>query len=161
MLWRESVIRGDEIKKSMSKKIRTIKIEKIDHIGILVGDINTVTKIYSIMGLKPTLIEENKTYNVKIAFLPVGGVLIELLEPIGPGRLEERLKNYGEGIDHIAFKVDNLERALQKLKAQGIPLQDENPQPGGAGAKVAFLKREGVNGVSIELKEEGNEKDII
>jgi len=130
----------------------------IDHIGILVKNIDSAMKVYSVMGLKPALIEENEAYKVKIAFLPVsGGVLVELIEPIGPGRLKEQLENYGEGIDHIAFKVDDIEKSLRELKEQGIPLQDETPQLGGAGAKVAFLKKEGANNVSIELKEGGSE----
>jgi len=134
-----------------------MKLLGIDHIGILVKDIDSAMNLYSIMGLKPALIEENEAYKVKIAFLPVGGVLVELIEPIGPGRLKEQLENYGEGIDHIAFKVDDIEKSLRELKERGIPLQDETPQLGGAGAKVAFLKKEGANNVSIELKEGGSE----
>jgi len=134
-----------------------MKLLGIDHIGILVKDIDSAMNLYSIMELKPALIEENEAYKVKIAFLPVGGVLVELIEPIGPGRLKEQLENYGEGIDHIAFKVDDIEKSLRELKERGIPLQDETPQLGGAGAKVAFLKKEGANNVSIELKEGGSE----
>jgi len=134
-----------------------MKLLGIDHIGILVKDIDSAMNLYSIMGLKPALIEENEAYKVKIAFLPVGGVLVELIEPIGPGRLKEQLENYGEGIDHIAFKVDDIEKSLRELKERGIPLQDETPQLGGAGAKVAFLKKEGASNVSIELKEGGSE----
>lgn len=134
-----------------------MKLLGIDHIGILVKDIDSAMNLYSIMGLKPALIEENEAYKVKIAFLPVSGVLVELIEPIGPGRLKEQLENYGEGIDHIAFKVDDIEKSLRELREQGVPLQDETPQLGGAGAKVAFLKKEGANNVSIELKEGGSE----
>ncbi len=134
-----------------------MKLLGIDHIGILVKDIDSAMNLYSIMGLKPALIEENEAYKVKIAFLPVSGVLVELIEPIGPGRLKEQLESYGEGIDHIAFKVDDIEKSLRELREQGVPLQDETPQLGGAGAKVAFLKKEGANNVSIELKEGGSE----
>jgi hypothetical protein len=66
-----------------------MKLLGIDHIGILVKSIDSAMKLYSVIGLKPALIEENKAYKVKIAFLPVsGGVLVELIEPIGPGRLK-------------------------------------------------------------------------
>jgi len=133
-----------------------VKLSKVDHIGILVRDIETSMRLYTdVFGLKPALVETNEAYNVRIAFIPLGEVLIELVEPLGRGPLQERLDKCGEGIDHIAFKVDDIEKALAEVKAAGVPLADERPKPGGAGARVAFLQREGANNVSIELKEGG------
>lgn len=135
-----------------------MKLLGIDHIGILVKNIDSAMKVYSVMGLKPALIEENEAYKVKIAFLPVsGGVLVELIEPIGPGRLKEQLENYGEGIDHIAFKVDDIEKSLRELKEQGISLQDETPATRWSWCKSCLFEKEGANNVSIELKEGGSE----
>ncbi|MGE5485666.1 MAG: VOC family protein [Ignavibacteriales bacterium] len=135
-----------------------MKISKIDHVGILVRDLESAMRLYSdVLGIKPALIEENEAYHVKIAFMPVGGVLVELLEPTDRGGLQEWLDQHGEGIDHVAFKVDDIDRALEECRRAGVPLADETPKPGGAGARVAFLKREAANGVSIELKEGGTD----
>lgn len=129
---------------------------RVDHIGVVVRDLNESLKLYiECLGLKVALIEENEAYGVRIAFLPLGEVLIELLEPIGPGPIKDDLDTLGEGVNHIAFKVDDIDMALEELKRAGVPLVDETPKPGGAGARVAFLKREAAGGVSIELKEGG------
>jgi methylmalonyl-CoA/ethylmalonyl-CoA epimerase len=59
----------------------------------------------------------------------------------------------GEGIQHVAFRVDNLEKALQELKAKGVRLIDEKPRIGAGGAKIAFLHPKATHGVLVELCE--------
>ena len=130
-------------------------IQLIDHIGIIVKDIDSSLRIYTeALGLKLSSVEVNEAYKVKIAFIPVGDTLIELIQPTAEGTMISNvLKEKGEGLHHIAFKVDNLVADLAKLKGMGVPLIDEIPQPGGLGAQVAFLQSSAANGVSIELLE--------
>ncbi len=130
-------------------------IKMIDHIGFVVHDIEDSLKIYTgALGLTLSTVETNDLYKVKIAFLPVGDTLIELIQPMAEGTMMSNiLKDRGESIHHVAFRVDNLEADLGKLKAMGIPLVDENPQSGGLGARIAFLHPSAANGVSIELVE--------
>ena len=130
-------------------------IKLIDHIGIVVSDIEGSLKLYSeALGLALSTIETNDVYKVRIAFLPVGDTLVELLEPTADGTMmADFLKDRGESIHHIAFRVDDLEADLAKLKALGVPLMNESPQTGGLGARIAFLQPAAANGVSIELVE--------
>ncbi|MBU4226687.1 MAG: methylmalonyl-CoA epimerase [Candidatus Atribacteria bacterium] len=130
-------------------------IEKIDHIGIAVRSIKKTSELLSnILGLKVAgeeIVEEQK---VKVAFLPLGDSELELLESTSPeGPIAGFIEKKGEGLQHIAFRVDNIEKALEKLKKEGVRLIDEKPRYGAGGAKIAFLHPKSTNGVLIELSE--------
>lgn len=135
-------------------------LEKIDHIGIAVKDLESSIKLYEeALGLKVKMIEEVEEFKVKIAFIPIGEVMIELLEPLDPkGFLADFIRKRGEGLHHIAYRVKDIEAALAKMKSAGIKLRDEKPRIGGAGAKVAFIEPESINNVLVELVE--REKEI-
>ena len=130
-------------------------IEKIDHIGIAVRSIEKTSEFFSnILGLKVTgkeIVEEQK---VKVAFMPLGDSELELLESTSSeGPIARFIEKKGEGIQHIAFRVDNIEKALEKLKREGVRLIDEKPRYGAGGAKIAFLHPKSANGILIELSE--------
>jgi len=130
-------------------------IKKIDHIGIAVKSIEKASELFNnILGLKVAgeeLVEEQK---VKVAFLPLGDSELELLESISPdGTIARFIEKKGEGIQHIAFRVDNIEKVLEKLKEEGVRLIDEKPRYGAGGAKIAFLHPKSTNGILIELSE--------
>ncbi|MBE3036014.1 MAG: methylmalonyl-CoA epimerase [Candidatus Atribacteria bacterium] len=130
-------------------------IEKIDHIGIAVRSIKKTSELFSnILGLKVAgeeIVEEQK---VKVAFLSLGDSELELLESTSPeGPIARFIEKKGEGIQHIAFRVDNIEEALEKLKKEGVRLIDEKPRYGAGGAKIAFLHPKDTNGILIELSE--------
>ena len=84
-------------------------IEKIDHIGIVVKDLDSAVKLYSDgLGLKTKMIEQVEEFQVKIAFIPVGEVLVELVQPIGPGFVQDFLDERGEGLHHICYRVTDI-----------------------------------------------------
>ena len=86
------------------------------------------------------------------AFLPVGESEVELLESTSPdGPIAKYLEKRGEGIQHIAFRVENIDAALQELKDKGIRLIDEKPRKGAGGARIAFLHPKATGGVLVEL----------
>ena len=126
----------------------------IDHIGIVVRDISSSLVFYrDILGLPLEGIENNKDYNVDIAFLRCGETLVELLQPTGEGSLMTYLETKGEGVHHLAIRVGSIVEALESLKAGNTPLVDDRPKRGGGGAKIAFLEAVAANNVSIELIE--------
>ena len=130
-------------------------IEKIDHIGIAVRSIEKTSELLSnILGLKVTGEENVEEQKVKVAFLPLGDSELELLESTSPeGPIARFIEKKGEGIQHIAFRVDNIEKALEKLKKEGVRLIDEKPRYGAGGAKIAFLHPKSTNGILVELCE--------
>jgi len=130
-------------------------ITKVDHIGIAVKSIDEALKLYQdILGLKLVETEVVEEQKVKVAFLPVGDSEVELLESTTPdGPVAKFIEAKGEGIQHIAFRVKNIEEALADLKAKGVRLIDEKPRRGAGGAKIAFLHPKGTHGTLIELCE--------
>ncbi len=106
------------------------------------------------MGLKLEEVETVEEQNVKVAFLPVGDTEIELLESTSPdGPIAKYIEKKGEGMQHVAFRVENIEEALKTLKAKGVRLIDETPRMGAGGAKIAFVHPKETFGVMIELCE--------
>lgn len=132
-----------------------MKTLKIDHIGIAVKSIEQARKLYEgILGLKYEGSETVAEQKVTTAFFPIGDTEIELLESTDPdGPIAKFIEKRGEGIQHIAFRVDNIEEALEELKKQGIQLIDEKPRIGAGGARIAFLHPKATGGVLIELCE--------
>ncbi len=130
-------------------------IEKIDHIGIAVRSIEKASELFSnLLGLKVTGEERVEGQKVKVAFLPLGDSELELLESTEPeSPIARFIEKKGEGIHHIAFRVDNIEKTLEKLKKEGIRLIDEKPRYGAGGVKIAFLHPKDTNGILIELSE--------
>ena len=134
-----------------------MKISRIEHLGIAVQNIAEVLPYYTdVLGLefyKGEVVEDQK---VKTAFLKVGEVKIELLEPTCPeSTIQKFLDNGGRGIHHVAFKVeDGVTEALAQCDANGIRLIDKAPRGGADGLKIAFLHPKSTCGILTELCEE-------
>lgn len=132
-----------------------MKILKVDHIGIAVNNIEEAKKLYSdILGIPHLGNETVAEQKVTTAFFPVGEAEVELLESTAPdGPIAKFIESRGAGIQHIAFRVENIEEALAELKAKGVRLIDEKPRKGAGGAKIAFLHPKSTFGVLVELSE--------
>jgi methylmalonyl-CoA/ethylmalonyl-CoA epimerase len=132
-----------------------MKVLKIDHLGIAVHSIEEAKKLFQdTLGLKFEGSETVAEQKVTTAFFPVGDSEVELLESTAPdGPIAKYLEKRGEGIQHIAFRVENIEEALAELKEKGIRLIDEKPRMGAGGAKIAFLHPKSTHGVLIEISE--------
>jgi len=128
-------------------------VRKVDHIGVAVSNLEEALKVYTdVLGLKlhgTEVVEEQK---VRVAFMPVGDTEIELLESTDPeGPIAKFIEKRGEGIQHIAFKVDDIEEALEQMRQKGVRLIDEKPRYGAGGARIAFLHPKSTGGVLVEL----------
>ena len=127
-------------------------LKKIDHIGIAVPSIDEALAFYKAMGIEPSHIEEVASQKVKTAFLTVGDVHIELLEPTAEdstvaGFLEKR----GAGMHHIAYEVKDINLALATLKEANIKLINDTAIEGAHEMLVAFIHPKSVSGVLTEL----------
>ena len=130
-----------------------MKILKIDHLGVAVKSIDNGKNFWSdVLGLEFAGSETVEAQKVTTAFFPVGESEIELLESTADdGPVARYIEKKGEGIQHVAFRVENIEEALTELKAKGIRLIDEKPRIGAGGAKIAFLHPKATSGVLVEL----------
>lgn len=132
-----------------------MKVLKVDHIGVAVKSIEETKKLYhDLLGLKHAGNETVEEQKVTTAFFPVGDTEVELLESTSEdGPIAKYLEKRGEGVQHVAFRVENIEEALAELKEKGIRLIDEKPRRGAGGAKIAFLHPKSTYGVLVELCE--------
>jgi methylmalonyl-CoA/ethylmalonyl-CoA epimerase len=137
------------------EKEKSMKILKIDHLGIAVNSIDEGKNFWTdVLGLSFEGSETVQEQKVTTAFFPVGGSEVELLESTAPdGPIAKYLEKKGEGIQHVAFRVENIDEALIELKEKGIRLIDEKPRIGAGGARIAFLHPKSTNGVLVELCE--------
>ena len=130
-----------------------MKVLKIDHLGIAVNSIEEGKNFWSdIMGLGFEGTETVEAQKVTTAFFPISESEVELLESTAPdGPVAKYIEKKGQGIHHVAFRVENIEEALAELKEKGVKLIDEKPRNGAGGAKIAFLHPKATNGVLVEL----------
>ncbi len=128
---------------------------RLDHIAIAVRSLDEALPFYTeVLGLTCAGRETVAEQGVHLALLPIGESRLELLEPLSDDSPVGRfLARRGEGVHHIAFRVDDIERALAELRARGIRLVDETPRCGAEGRKIAFLHPASAHGVLIELVE--------
>jgi methylmalonyl-CoA/ethylmalonyl-CoA epimerase len=132
-----------------------MKARKLDHVGIAVESIDEALKLYSgLLGLDLKGSEVVEDQKVRTAFLPLGDTEIELLEATDPeSPIAKFIANKGQGVQHLAFRVDDIDAALDEARAAGIRLIDEKPRYGAGGARIAFLHPKSTNGVLVELCE--------
>jgi methylmalonyl-CoA/ethylmalonyl-CoA epimerase len=127
-------------------------LNKIDHIGVAVKNLDESLKFYALLGVTPSHIEVVESQKVKTAFLTVGDVHIELLEPTSPDSpVAKHLEKRGEGMHHIAYEVNDVASALSALTAGGAQLIDQAPKDGAHNMLVAFIHPKSSGSVLTEL----------
>lgn len=131
------------------------KIKKIDHVAIVVEDIDEALRFWrDALGLELHQIEEVPDQESVVAFLPVGDGEIELVKPTSQNSGVARyLKKRGPGIHHICFEVDDIQATLEQLKSHDVRLIHEAALTGTGGKKFAFIHPASTNGVLVELYE--------
>lgn len=131
--------------------------KKVNHIGIVVKDIDTSSKFYvECLGWESEGSEVVVDQKVKVSFFTIGETRIELVQPLEEGTgvykfLEE--KGFKDTVHHIAYEVDDLKKELENLKAKGVKLIDETPRKGAHGMQIAFIHPKSSNGVLVEICE--------
>ncbi len=130
-------------------------VNKVDHIGVAVKNLDETLKFYQdVLGLDLEGTEVVEEQKVKVAFLPVGDTEVELLESTEEdGPIARYINKKGEGMQHLAFRVDNIEKAIEEMKEKGVRMIDEKPRYGAGGAKIAFCHPKSTHGVLVELCE--------
>jgi len=132
-----------------------MKALKVDHIGIAVSNLEESLKFYTeVLGLTCQGTEVVEEQKVRVAFLPVGDTEVELLESTDPeGPIARFIEKNGEGIQHLAFRVDDIEAAIAALQEQGVKMIDEKPRYGAGGARIAFVHPKATGRVLVELSQ--------
>lgn len=131
-------------------------MNKIEHIGIAVKDIEKATETYSkLLNQTPYKTEAVESENVITTFFKTGENKIELLEATSEeSAIHKFIEKKGEGIHHIAFDVDDIYAEMERLSKEGFVVLNEQPKKGADNKLVCFLHPKSVNGVLIELCQE-------
>ena len=127
-------------------------IKRVDHIAIAVSNLEEGLKTFeNLLGIKPSHIEEVPDQGIKAAMIMVGDIEIELIEPTSPDSgVAKFIEKKGEGVHHICFEVDDVDKELESLAARGVDLIDKQGRKGLAG-KIGFLHPRSTKGVLVEL----------
>ncbi len=135
-----------------------MKPSHIEHIGIAVKNLEEAISYWqNVFGMECYAIEEVKDQKVKTAFFMVGQTKIELLESTDTeGPIGKFIEKKGEGVHHIAFAVNNIEKVLADTESKGVQLIDKTPRKGAEGLDIAFLHPKSTYGVLIEICENKN-----
>jgi methylmalonyl-CoA/ethylmalonyl-CoA epimerase len=130
-------------------------IKKVEHIGVAVASIEKSIHVFrDLLGIPLEKVYESDAIKTKIAFFPLEGCTIELIEPMDPESPAAKfIQKRGEGIHHICLGVENIEEALREYEAKGIQLLNKTPRRTQDGRLVAFLNPKSTNGVLIELEQ--------
>ena len=133
-------------------------MNKIEHIGIAVKDLNESNELFAnLFGEPHYKMEEVESEGVKTSFFKVGVNKIELLESTKKDSpIAKFIDKKGEGIHHIAFAVEDIEAEIKRMKKCGFIVLNEKPKNGADNKLVAFLHPKTTNGVLIELCQEIN-----
>lgn len=128
-------------------------LTKIDHLGIAVHDLDKSVEYYeNSLGLRCYGREEVDSQKVKTAFFEIDGVHLELLEPTSnDSPIAKFLEKNGEGIHHVAFRTDDIEKQLEQASNSGVQLIHKVPFEGAANKLVAFLHPKSTHGVLTEF----------
>jgi methylmalonyl-CoA/ethylmalonyl-CoA epimerase len=141
-----------------------LPFSKVDQIGVMVRNIDEAIKYYESLGIGPFepsgLTATNRRVYGKAAddvknvsrTAQMGQVHLELLQPIAGQSLQrEFLERRGEGINHLGFYVDDLDKEVAKVMEKGFKPISTGKFPGGGG--FAYFDTDKVGGVMFELIE--------
>ncbi len=139
-------------------------IRQIDHIGVAVKDLDKYLNVFGeILGLEIHDFEEADPYEgLRIAFAKIGEADFEFLQDRMPdmdekvtdqGDISRWIEKKGEGIHHIAVRVDDIDATIQEVKAKGLRVLDEKGRPGARGSRVAFIHPKSTGGILIHFVE--------
>lgn len=132
-------------------------LTELDHVGIAVADLEEAVGHYRrTLGLEPVHRERVEDQGVEEVLFRIGASYVQLLGALGAGTPVGRfLASRGPGLHHVAYRVQDLPAALERLRTEGVPLIDEAPRPGSRGTRIAFVHPRGMGGVLVELVQEG------
>jgi len=131
----------------------------IDHVGVAVADLEAALSLYEgTFGMPVVHRETVEDQGVEAVLLDVGDGHVELLRPLGPetavGRFVER---NGDGLHHVAYRVEDIDATLARLKEAGVELIDAEARIGIRGSRVAFLHPRATGRVLTEIVEPAKE----
>jgi methylmalonyl-CoA/ethylmalonyl-CoA epimerase len=138
-----------------SRRKTKMKLKRVEHVAIAVNDMAASMKMLEdTLGIEMEY--EEQIGATRLAMYPVGETYLELLSSDASAqdsRVTEWIEKNGQSLFHLCFEVDDIDNALDELKAKGVKLLDETPRTGHGGSRIAFINPESTGNILIELAE--------
>lgn len=152
-LWLESFLLEEAQVQAPPAASRAVELLRLDHLGIAVGSLGDARALWEArLGLKAAGVEEVPSQRVRVAFLPLPGAKLELLEATAPeSPIARHLAKRGPGLHHVAFEVRDIRAAMRDARERGMPPLSGEPARGAGGRLVCFLHPRDAGGVLVEL----------
>ena len=128
-------------------------ITQIDHVGVPVWNANEAISFFEHVNVPVAIDDQLPEYNIRAVFLDFDGIYLELLEPTGPGNVKTFLERHGPGYQHVAYRVPDIDRTVDRLRADGMTFQSPEPQDGAGDSRIIFLEERHTGGLQTELVE--------
>ena len=132
-----------------------MKLKRVEHVAIAVNDMaESMKMLENTLGIEMEY--EEQIGSTRLAMYPVGETYLELLSSDASAqdsRVTEWIEKNGQSLFHLCFEVDDIDGALDELKAKGVKLLDEEPRIGHGGSRIAFINPESTGNILIELAE--------
>ena len=132
-------------------------IRQLDHVAIAVPSLDEAVPFYrDVLGLPFLYFEEVTDQKVRVACFDLGGMRLELLQPTSEDSpISKFLASRGGGLHHLAFRTEDVQGELDRVRKEGVRLIDETPRIGAGNMKIAFLHPKSTQGVLLELTQPG------
>ncbi len=131
---------------------------KFDHVGVAVKSVDQMLALYCLIGVFDVRQTEVPGQKAKVALLKAGDTSVEFLEPTSEdSTLAKFIREKGEGLHHIAFEVDDIEKTTEELKGRGFRFIYEKAADGKFGSRVNFMHPKSTGGILVELTQSGHE----
>ena len=129
------------------------KVKQINHVAIVVEDIDDSLAFWrDALGIELHELRDVPAEKSKVAFLPIAGSEIELVQPTSDDSgIAKYLAKRGQGMHHVCLEVDDIDGMLAQLAAKGVRLINEQPRTAADGKRYAFIHPESTSGVLVEL----------
>lgn len=131
----------------------SVEFERIDHIGAPVWDADAAVEFYDRADIPVVIDEVLDEFNIRAVFLDIDGVYLEFLEPLGPGNVKTFLERHGPGYHHLAYRVPDIDSAMEALRADGVEFQSDDPLSGAGDSRIVFVEERHTTGFPVELVE--------
>lgn len=130
-----------------------MELDVIDHFGILTDDADEAMSFFTDHGAPVVYDERNEEHNTRVTFVDVGGMYFEFLQPYGEGMVMDDYEKYGPGFEHVAYRVPDIDDAVEELRSEGVTFQSEEPRPGAGSSRIIYLDTAHTGGLEVELVE--------
>jgi methylmalonyl-CoA epimerase len=125
----------------------------VDHIGIIVENLDQSIELFeSLFGLRPSKVKDLPAVGLRVAHLKARNIEIELLQYTGSDSFGRKVMGPDRGINHVAVRVKNIQKALKDATQKGVKVMEGFPRQGSHG-QVAFIDKDTTQGILLEMCE--------